>query len=172
MPVFPADQVTWFAPEAEKELFRNTIRQTRHRGCNATVMFSVAKARFSMLEALDDARHYYKPEVQPNGMFHWPMHGFYLSESVGIAAMISEFLVQSVDNMIRVFPCWPKDKDASFTNLRTQGGFLVTAEQKAGKIVKLEITSTVGGKLRLLNPWTCKLVEREATPGEHLKIEQ
>jgi hypothetical protein len=62
------------------------------------------------------------------------MHGFYLSESVGIAAMISEFLLQSVDNIIRVFPCWPKEKDAKFTHLRAQGGFLVSAEQKAGKI--------------------------------------
>jgi len=130
----------------------------------------VAKARFSMLDALDDARNYYKPEVQPNGMFHWPMHGFYLSESVGIAAMISEFLVQSVDNVIRVFPCWPKEKDAKFTNLRAQGGFLVTAEQKAGRVVKLEITSTVGGKLRLLDPRTGKIIERETRPNERLAI--
>ena len=170
VPVFPADQVTWFSPEPEKELFRNTIRQTRHRGCNSTVMFSVAKARFSMLDALDDARRYYKPEVQPNGMFHWPMHGFYLSESVGIAAMISEFLVQSVENIIRVFPCWPKEKDAAFTHLRAQGGFLVTAEQKAGKVVKLEITSTVGGRLRLLDPRTGKIIERETQPNEKVAI--
>jgi len=170
VPVFPADQVTWFSPEPEKDLFRNTIRQTRHRGCNSTVMFSVAKARFSMLEALEDARRYYRPEVQPNGMFHWPMHGFYLSESVGIAAMISEFLVQSVDNVIRVFPCWPKEKDASFTSLRAQGGFLVSAEQKAGKVVRLEITSTVGGRLRLLSPWTGKPIERDTGPGEKLEM--
>jgi hypothetical protein len=170
VPVFPADQVTWFSPEPEKELFRNTLRQTRHRGCNSTVMFSVAKARFSMLDALEDARNYYRPEVQPNGMFHWPMHGFYLSESVGIAAMISEFLLQSVDNTIRVFPCWPKEKDAKFARLRAQGGFLVSAEQKAGKIVKLEITSTVGGKLRVLNPGTGKLIERETQPAETVEI--
>ena len=170
VPVFPAEQVTWFSPEPEKELFRNTLRQTRHRGCNSTVMFSVAKARFSMLDALDDARNYYKPEVQPNGMFHWPMHGFYLSESVGIAAMISEFLVQSADRVIRVFPCWPKGKDASFTDLRAQGGFLVSAEQKAGRVVSLEITSTVGGKLRLLDPQTGRIVERETRPGDKLAI--
>ena len=125
VPVFPANQVTWFSSEPEKELFRNTIRQTPHRGCNSTVMFSVAKARFSMLDAVEDLRQYYRPEVQPNGTFHWPKHGSYLSESVGIAAAISEFLVQSVDNVIRVFPCWPKDKEARFTNLRAQGGFLV-----------------------------------------------
>jgi len=168
VPVFPAEQVTWFSPEPDKELFRNTLRQTVHRGCNSTIMLSVAKARFSMLEALEDARRYYRPEVQPNGMFHWPMHGFYLSESVGLAAMISEFLVQSVDNTIRVFPCWPPDKEARFANLRAQGGFLVSAEQRAGQITKLEITSTVGGKLRLLNPWTGQLVERDTTAGERV----
>jgi len=77
VPVFLGDQVTWFSPEPEKRLFRNTLRQIRHRGCNSNVMFSVAKARFSMLEALDDARSYYQPLAQPNGMFQWPMHGFY-----------------------------------------------------------------------------------------------
>ena len=144
----------------------NTLRQTRHRGCNSTVMLSVAKARLSMPEALSDLRDYYQPLVQPNGMFYWPLHGFYLAESVGVAAGISEFLLQSVDNTIRVFPCWPKEQDAAFTNLRAQGGFLVTAEQKAGQITKLEITSTVGGKLRLLNPWTGKIVEQETKPQQ------
>jgi hypothetical protein len=170
VPVFPADQVTWFSPEKERELFRNTVRQTRHRGCNSTVMLSVAKARLSMPEAIEDLRQYYRTEVQPNGMFHWPMHGFYLSESVGIAAAISEFLVQSVDNVIRVFPCWPKEKDAKFECLRAQGGFLVSAEQKAGKVVRLEITATVGGRLRLLSPWTGKLVERDTRPGERIDM--
>ena len=115
-----------------------------------------------MLEAIEDARRYYRPEVQPNGMFHWPMHGFYLSESVGIAAMISEFLVQSVENTIRVFPCWPKEQDARFENLRAQGGFLVSAEQREGRVTKLEITSTAGGKLRLLSPWPAVAVEGRA----------
>lgn len=165
-PVFPADQVTWFSPEPEKQLFLNTIRQTKHRGCNSTVMFGVAKARLSMPEALEDLRRYYRPEVQPNGMFHWPMHGYYLSESVGIAAMVSECLVQSVGGVIRVFPAWPKERDAKFTNLRAQGGFLVSAEQRGGAIVRLRIVSTVGGRLRLLDPWTGRVDERETKPGE------
>jgi hypothetical protein len=167
-PVFPGDQVTWFSPEPEKELFCNTIRQTRHRGLNATIIMSVAKARFSMPEACDDLRNYYKPLSQPNGLFFVPECGYYLVESVGIAAAISEFLLQGVDNTIRIFPCWPKDKDAGFTNLRAQGGFLVSAEQKDGKVTKLEITSTVGGTLRLLNPWTGKIVERATQPGQRL----
>jgi hypothetical protein len=170
VPVFPGDQVTWFSSEAEKDLFRNTLRQTRHRGCNSTVMLSVAKARLSLPEARSDLRAYYRPLAQPNGMFYWPMHGFYLAESVGIAAGISEFLLQSVTSTIRVFPCWPKDQDAAFTRLRAQGGFLVSAEQTGGQVLSLEILSTVGGPLRIVDPWTNQVLERPTAAGESVKL--
>jgi hypothetical protein len=41
--------------------------------------------------------------------------------------------------------------------------------QKCGK-AGLEIVSTVGGKLRMLCPWTGKLVESETRRGEKLKM--
>lgn len=171
VPVFPSDHVTWFSPEAEKELFRNTLRQTRHRGLNSTIMLSVAKARLSMPEACDELRNYYKPLVQPNGLFYVPACGFYLVESVGLASAIGEFMLQSVDHVIRVFPCWPKEKDARFASLRAQGGFLVSSEQKGGQVTKLEIVSTVGGPLRVLNPWTGKIVERATKPAERIQFD-
>lgn len=170
VPVFPAEQVTWFSPQSEKDLFLNTMRQIRHRGANSTVMLSVAKARLSMPEALAELRDFYRPNVLPNGMFYWPLHGFYLGESVGVSAAISEFLLQSVDDTIRVFPCWPKDKDARFKNLRAQGGFLVSAEQKAGTVTLLEITPTVDGRLRLVDPWTGKITEHDAVAGKSLSF--
>ena len=170
VPVFPAEQVTWFSPEPEKELFRNTLCQTKHRGCNSTVMLSVAKARLSMSDAIGDLRNYYKSIAQPNGMFYWPMHGYYLSESVGIAAAISEFLLQSVDNKVRVFPCWPKESNASFVNLRAQGGFLVSAEQKGGVVTRIQVTSTIGGTLRLIDPWTDKVIQHSTRPGQTLRF--
>lgn len=170
VPVFPGEQVTWFSPDADKELFRNTLRQTKHRGANSTVMLSVAKARLSMPEAVSDLRDYYRPHVQPNGMFYWPLHGFYLSESVGIAAGISEFLLQSVDHTIRVFPCWPKDRDARFAGLRAQGGFLVSAELQSGRVTKVEITPTVGGRLRLVSPWTGRILEWQTEPGKIIRV--
>ena len=146
------------------------------------------------------------------------MHGFYLAESVGIAAAISEFLLQSVDDpstnsgqalstgsgqapstgsgqalstgsgqapsassgqapstaparsTIRVFPCWPKETDAAFANLRAQGGFLVSAEQRGGQVVKVDIVSTVGGSLRVLSPWTGAIIERATRAGETVSL--
>jgi hypothetical protein len=66
---------------------------------------------------------------------------------------VSELLIQSVHDTIRVFPAWPAGQDAQFENLRAQGGFLVSARQAGGRIAALEIHSTVGGTLRLVSPF-------------------
>ena len=66
---------------------------------------------------------------------------------------VSELFVQSVGDTIRVFSAWPKDKPAEFRNLRAQGGFLVSAETTGGGVTGVEVTSTVGGSLRLLSAW-------------------
>jgi len=167
-PVFPGDQVTWFSPEAEKELFRNTIRHTKKTGGNSHVMLNIAKARLSMLEAVPDAKSFIMPSLTPSGFIKMPWaHGTYMQEMIGFAGLVNEFLLQSVDNKIRLFPCWPADKDAAFTRLRAQGGFLVSAEQKDGDVVNVEIESTAGGTLRVLSPWkTIKANGEEITPDE------
>jgi hypothetical protein len=153
-PVFPGDQVTWFSPEAEKELFRRTIRDTPRTGDNSHVMFNIAKARLSMPEAVTDAKAWFLPRQLPNGFIRFPWaHGTFMQEMIGLAGLVNELLLQSVENKIRVFPCWPQDKDAKFSGLRAQGGFVVSAEQKGGQVVRLEIESTVGGKLQLVSPW-------------------
>lgn len=181
IPLFPAEQASWFSPEKEKALFKRTIQwiQDKYNRNNSVVILNVARARLSMTEeAYADTKSWFKGKEQSNGLFYWQAHGFYITEQTAVADLINEFLLQSVDNpsassgrgIIRVFPAWSKDKDASFTNLRAQGGFLVTAEQKAGKITKLEITSTVGGKLRLLDPGTGKITERETKSGETIKL--
>jgi len=155
-PVFPAEQVSWFSPEPVKELFRRTIKDTRFNGNNSHVMFNIAKARLSMPEAVRDTKTWFKSRELPNGLFVWQGHvkGTFMPESIGVAALVTEFLMQSVGDIIRVFPCWPKEQDAKFSNLRAQGGFLVSAEQKDGRVTRLEIIPTVGGKLKLLSPWS------------------
>jgi hypothetical protein len=76
---------------------------------------------------------------------------------------VSELLLQSVGGIIRVFPAWPKDKPAQFYSLRTQGGFLVSAVMADGGVRHVAVTSTVGGRLRLLSPWRQTNVARNGT---------
>ena len=123
-----------------------------------------------MREAVPEMKAWFKSRELPNGLFVWQghEHGTFMPESIGVAAVVTEFLMQSVGDIIRVFPCWPKEQNAKFTNLRAQGGFLVSAEQMDGKVKKLKITSTVGGTLRVLNPWSGQVVERATQPGQQV----
>lgn len=170
-PVFPCDQVTWFSSDSQKELFRHTIKATRFRNANAHVMFNIARARLSMPEGVTEARKWFVSRELPNGLFVWAGHGHgtFMPEMIGIAGLINEFLMQSVGNTIRVFPCWPADKDARFAGLRGQGGFLVSAERSGGEVIRVEITAEVGGTLRLLSPWPRIAVRRGTGAPESLR---
>ncbi len=76
-----------------------------------------------------------------------------MPEMIGVAGLVNEFLLQSVQNKIRLFPCWSTDKDAAFTGLRAQGGFVVSAEFAKGRVTSATIESTAGKQLQLLSPW-------------------
>ena len=156
--VFPAGQVTWFSPQEDQELFKRTINHvgkiTTH--ANSPVTLNIARARLGMTDealsniAIDFTQHH---KEKPNGLFSWKAHGSYISEQVGVSRMITELLLQSVDNIIRVFPAWPANKDAEFAGLRAQGGFLVSARQTGGVVGDVTIESTAGGTVRLVSPW-------------------
>lgn len=60
--------------------------------------------------------------------------------------------------VIRVFPAWPKEWDASYT-LLARGAFLITSSIERGRIGFVELESQAGVECRLRNPWG----EREVT---------
>ncbi|MCK5806699.1 MAG: hypothetical protein KAI66_27970 [Lentisphaeria bacterium] len=70
----------------------------------------IAKARLSMPEGVTDAKKWFVTRELPNGLFVWQghAHGTFMGEMIGIVGLINEFLLQSVENKIRVFPCWVK----------------------------------------------------------------
>jgi len=171
-PVFPGDVVTWFSPPEQKALFARTIAGLRWNGNNSMIILGVSRARLSMPGTLEWLRAEVQARLRPNKTVtlnrlgaHFNNFGHY-TEQFGTSMAITELLLQSVGDIIRVFPAWPKDKDARFESLRTQGGFLVSAEQKGGSTGHVRITSTVGGKLRLLSPWpTIRLRRGEGAPS-------
>lgn len=162
VPIFPGNQVCWFSPARQKRLFERTLRWIRHNGNNSHIMVNVARARLSFPEAYTKTRAHFSKIATPNGLYaSWPGHGYFLAESWAFAGLASEFLLQSVQDIIRVFPAWPDDQDAAFVNLRAQGGFLVTAEQAGGKVRYVKVKSTVGGRLQLVSPWPAIRVRRK-----------
>ncbi len=170
VPVFPGDVVTWFSPAAEKELFARTIDGCQWNGNNSAIILSVARARLSMPGTLDWLRTELESRMRPNGTLTLNRLGYgvndngHYTEQFGASMAVSELLLQSVGDIIRVFPAWPQGKRAQFQNLRAQGGFLVSADMVEGDVKHLAVTSTVGGRLRLLSPWQKINVVRNGNP--------
>lgn len=65
-----------------------------------------------------------------------------------------EMMLQSWGGVVRVFPAtsarWP---DVRFDRLRAEGGWMVSAERRGGRTVRVVVESTVGGELRLKDPF-------------------
>ena len=95
----------------------------------------------------------------PNGTIRGMAAGDYgrtgiFTESLGILAPLQEMLLQSWDNVIRVFPAWPKHLNGSFTTLRAEHAFLVSASWRDGGVETLTVHSETGGRCHMSIPWT------------------
>ncbi len=167
-PVFPGDVVTWQSPAGQRELFSRTLESIRWNGNNSMVMLGVARARMDMPDTLEWMREEVKARLRPNGTLTLNRLGAdfnnfgHYTEQFAATMVLSELLLQSVDDVIRVFPAWPLQRNARFQHLRTQGGFLVSSSLTAGTIESVEVESTAGGTLRLVSPWP-KIVVRAST---------
>ncbi len=87
---------------------------------------------------------------------------FTLEGNFAAAAGLQEMLLQSYSGTIRVFPAVPENwQDVSFTKLRAEGAFLVSAERRNGKIQRVAIVAEKGGLCRLENPFPDSIVHSE-----------
>jgi alpha-L-fucosidase 2 len=79
---------------------------------------------------------------------------FTLEGNFAFASGIQEMLIQSHNGIIRIFPAVPADwKNISFSNLRTEGAFLVSAEKKDGITDSFTIIAPQGGIARIQLPF-------------------
>ncbi len=101
--------------------------------------------------------------LRNNQTFNAPYHGY---ETVGAVEAINSMLLQSVDNVIRVFPVWVEGKDASFNCLRAYGAFLVSSEYKDGNVSYIEILSEAGKRCNIKNPWNDANIKISKVEGE------
>lgn len=78
---------------------------------------------------------------------------FTLEGNFAFASGIQEMLMQSHTGIIRIFPAVPASwQDISFQDLRAMGAFLVSAEQKDGKVQQISIYPEQGGTCRIALP--------------------
>jgi hypothetical protein len=79
---------------------------------------------------------------------------FTLEGNFGAAAALQEMLLQSHAGFIEVFPAIPASwKNVSFTTLRAEGAFLVSAKKQNGNVSEIKIVSERGGVAKLKLPF-------------------
>lgn len=79
------------------------------------------------------------------------------TENVGAVAAVNDMLVRAPNGrFIVLFPFWPAQQPATFTRLRTKGGFIVSAawnNVSAAVESPVTIIATVTGNCTLQHPW-------------------
>jgi alpha-L-fucosidase 2 len=80
---------------------------------------------------------------------------FTLEGNFAFAEGVQEMLLQSQGGVIRAFPAVPDSwQDASFSTLRAEGAFLVSAVRRSGKLDSVTVVCEKGGRLRFANSFS------------------
>lgn len=72
---------------------------------------------------------------------------------------INEMMCMGHGHVLRVFPVWPKNRDARFMSLRTWDALLVSSALKDGAVQFVRILSEQGRPCTLVNPWPGKALD-------------
>lgn len=157
--IYPVGQIHLDSDPKLLEVSRNTIDvMNRWQDSNGSNSFFPAAARvgYDPEIILKELRNYSK-HTYPNGFQAGNPHGI---ENLSTTHnTINEMLCMGHKGVIRLFPVWPKTKNASFTNIRCWGAFLVTGSLKNGKVQPVTILSEKGKDCTMVNPWPGKSVQ-------------
>lgn len=93
--------------------------------------------------------------------------GYHGIEKAGAIEFINTMLLQSDNDIIKVFPNWT-GADASFTRLRERGAFLLSSSMTGGQVDYIEITSEKGEPVKLVNPWENSVVRVTDQSGQEI----
>jgi alpha-L-fucosidase 2 len=109
---------------------------------------------------------------------------FTLEGNFAFASGIQEMLLQSHTGTVRIFPAIPDDwKEVSFSKLRAEGAFLISAVMEKGEVKNVDICSEKGGEIKIHNPFKNEKINCsspfvineniliiQTSPGENIRI--
>lgn len=97
---------------------------------------------------------------------------FTLEGNFAFASALQEMLIQSHTGIIRIFPAIPGEwSDAGFRTLRTEGAFLVSAERRDSRTVKVEVRSLKGGRCIVQDPFDKAAFRQQISDGGKISRE-
>ena len=157
--IFPAGAIGLDSDPQLLGISRNTIdaMQRWSDGNGFSSWYSAcARVGYDPERILTGLRHECDTRSAPNLLLQYGGGG--IENCSGFLAL-NEMLLQSHEGVLRLFPCWPRAKEAKFGTLRAVGAFLVSAELKGGVVSGVRILSEKGRPCTLVNPWPNQKVE-------------
>jgi len=156
-----------------KDLDRWTNKEWLHHG-NAfqSVFIGAARVGYDPDFLFAKARAKITADAYPNLWIYAGGGG--IETCSGIPGMLNEMMLQSHDDVLRVFPDFPATQKAAFYRLRTFGAFLVSSAIDNGAIAQVVIESEKGRPCVLLNPWPDRTVSihRNGQLAQHMSGRQ
>ncbi len=185
MAIHPLGILNIDGSERDRSVIDNSLRHMDHLGMQSWVGYSFSwmaciSARAGQADrALNMLELYLKGFVSRNG-FHlngdykrlglsgYSYRPFTLEGNFAAAQAVHEMLIQSWGGGVRVFPAVPHDwAEVSFTDLRAEGAFSVSARRRNGRTEWVRICAGRPGLLRLRDPfeehdahWNTTAIER------------
>jgi hypothetical protein len=175
--IYPSGQIDLDSDPKLLEVSVNTIQvMQRWLDFNGSNSFFPAAVRVGYdADTILYQLNRYAEHTYPNGYQLNNPHG--IENWSTVPNTINEMLCMGHQGVVRIFPVWPKNKDASFHQIRVEGAFLVSAKLKNEEVTDLSIFSEKGRELNLLNPWKNRKVKVKASgsgekiyEGERIKI--
>jgi hypothetical protein len=151
--IYPCNAINLDSDTSLLNTARNTIDEMhRWKDVNTSNSFFMAAIRVGYdKDIVYKELQKYAIHTFPNGFQLNNPHG--IENSCTVVNAVDEMLCSSAGNVIRLFSGLPKNKNASFSNLREWGAFLVSAQLKNGAISDVRIKSEKGKPCTLVNPW-------------------
>lgn len=179
MSIYPLQLVDWYHGKKDQQIIDSSLKELERYGPSGWTGYSYAweaclKAMAQDGDGAAKALKIFATAFCSTNSFHlngdqsgkgysgFTYRPFTLEGNFAFAQGIQLMLLQQHNGINYIFPAIPdKWKNVSFQNLRTPGAFLISAKKQNGEINNLQITSIIGGEIKVKNPFLNRKVKTE-----------
>lgn len=149
--IYPYHMLDWNNPEHRRKMELSLNRWQGDQGYSRTGKAAMLASAGRGDEALDQMEIFMSRFLMPNTLY--AESGPVIETPLAAMSSLHEFYMQDWGDRIRVFHgCPARWADASFSGMRAQGAFLVSATRRGGETVFVEVKSEKGGICTLQTP--------------------